>query len=58
MHRMTTERGKKHVIDRLLAARNIFELEAVWASVGIRYQHEPQINQLKKRLKAKMEGKR
>lgn len=55
---MTTERGKKHVIDRLLAARNISELAAVWASVGIRYQHEPQIKQLKERLKAQMEGKR
>ena len=55
---MTTERGKKYVIYRLLAARDISELAAVWASVGIRYQHEPQIKQLKERLKAQMEGKR
>lgn len=55
---MTTEMGRKYVIDKLTAARNITELAAVWATVGRSYRSEPEIFQLKERLKKQMEAKK
>lgn len=55
---MTTEAGRKFVVDRLKAARNLAELAAVWSTIAIRYQREPSIYELKERLKAQMERKK
>ena len=55
---MTTEAGRKFIADRLNAARNLSELAAVWASIAVAYQREPQIFELKERLKAQMERKK
>lgn len=55
---MTTEIGRKYVIGKLTAARNITELAAVWATVGASYRREPEIFQLKERLKRQMEAKK
>ena len=52
---MTTEAGRRFVANRLNAARNLSELAAVWASIAVAYQREPQIFELKERLKAQME---
>ena len=54
---MTTEVGRKFISDRLNAARNLSELAAVWATIAVAYQREPQIFELKERLKAQMQGK-
>jgi hypothetical protein len=52
---MTTEHGRKFVVDRLTAARNLAELAAVWGNIAVSYQREPSIYELKERLKAQME---
>ena len=48
---MITEHGRKFVVHRLKAARTLSELAAVWATIGMFYQRDPQIFQLKERLK-------
>lgn len=55
---MTTERGRQYVIDKLTGARSMTELAAVWATVGASYRREPQIFELKEKLKKQMEGKK
>jgi hypothetical protein len=55
MHGMTTDHGRKFVVDRLTSARDLAELAAVWSTIAIRYQREPSIYELKERLKAQME---
>ena len=55
---MTTDRGKQYVIDKLTAARNMTELATVWSTVGASYRREPQIFELKEKLKKQMEGKK
>jgi len=52
---MTTEAGRRFIADRLNAARNLSELAAVWATIAVAYQREPQIFELKERLKEQME---
>lgn len=52
---MTTDHGKKYIINKMTAARDLSELATVWSSIAFRYQHDPQIKQLKEILKAKME---
>lgn len=53
---MTTDTGRKFVASRLAEARNLRELAAVWATIAVPYQREPQIFELKETLKAQMEG--
>ena len=55
---MTTEVGRRFIADRLNAARNLSELAAVWATIAIAYQREPQIFELKEQLKVQMERAR
>ena len=55
---VTTDKGRKYVIDKLTSARNISELAAAWASVGFSYQRDTQIFELKEALKKQMEAKK
>ena len=55
---MTTEHGRKFVVDRLTSARDLAELAAVWGNIAVSYQREPSIHELKERLKAQMEGRK
>ena len=55
---MTTDKGRKYVINKLTSARNISELAAAWASVGFSYQRDTQIFELKEALKKQMEAKK
>ena len=52
---MTTEAGRKYVIDKLVSAKNLRELAAVWATIGYSYQRDAHIFQLKESLKRQME---
>jgi len=54
---MTTEHGRKFIASRLAGARNLNELAAVWATIAVPYQRDPQIFQLKESLKKQMERK-
>ena len=55
---MTTEAGRKYVIDKLTSARNLRELAAIWATIGYSYQRDPRIFHLKESLKAQMEKRK
>jgi hypothetical protein len=55
---VTTDHGRKFVASRLAEARNLSELAAVWATIAVPYQRDPQIFRLKESLKKRMEGKR
>ena len=55
---MTTEIGRKYVMDKLKGARSMTELAAVWSTIGASYRREPQIFELKERLKKQMEAKK
>jgi hypothetical protein len=55
---MTTDRGRKFIASRLTEARNLSELAAVWATIAVPYQRDPQVFQLKESLKRQMEKKK
>jgi hypothetical protein len=58
MHGMTTEAGRRYIVDKLTAAKNIIELEAVWVTIGRSYREDTNIFQLKEMLKKQMESKK
>lgn len=55
---MTTEAGRKYIVDKLTSAKNISELAAVWATIGRSYREDTNIFQLKEMLKKQMERKK
>lgn len=52
---MITDYGRRFVINRLTAARNLTELAAVWGTIATAYQSDPTIHETKERLKAQMQ---
>jgi hypothetical protein len=55
---MTTEAGRRYIVNKLTAAKNISELAAVWATVGRSYREDTNIFQLKEMLKKQMESEK
>jgi len=55
---MTTEAGRRYIVSKLTAAKNISELAAVWATIGRTYREDTNIFQLKEMLKKQMEAKK
>ena len=53
---MTTEAGRKYIVGKLTAAKNLAELAAVWATIGHSSRSDKNIFELKEMLKAQMEG--
>ena len=55
---MTTEAGRRYIVNKLTSAKNIIELAAVWATVGRSYREDTNIFQLKEMLKKQMESEK
>ena len=52
---MTTEAGRRYIVGKLTAAKNLAELAAVWATVGHSYRSDTNIFALKELLQAQMQ---
>jgi hypothetical protein len=55
---MTTEAGRRYIVNKLTEAKTISELAAVWATIGRSYREDTNIFQLKEMLKKQMESKK
>ena len=53
---MPSTTGRAFVIDRLISARDLQELSAIWSDIAVSYQRDKIIYDTKERLKSQMEG--
>ena len=54
---MTTDKGRTFAMFHLSQAPNLEALKKVWGSLGITYQRDPRVADLKDQLKRQMEAK-
>lgn len=51
---MTTAKGRAHVVSRLTSCLDLASLRRVWERLGHDYQHDPEIEALKDKLKKEL----
>ena len=51
-----TPQGKAHCVVRLTSCPDIAALRRVWGNLAVAYQSDPELIELKDRLKAEFEG--